>query len=272
MRNAVIAGLLASIACGIIGSFVVVKRLVFISGGISHTSFGGIGLGYYVGINPILGAIAFAMVSALGIGVISKKASQREDTAIGILWAVGMALGVTFIGLTPGYAPDLFSYLFGSILTVPRSDLFIMIILDLIIIVLISLLYKELVAASFDEEFALIIGVPVFTLYLLILCLTAFTVVILIRIVGVILVLALLTIPAAISVQFFHNLKNIIISSIILSALFTFSGLLLSYLLDLASGATIILISGAVFFITLLFKTITPPPVTPIVEDTGKRR
>lgn len=249
MRNAIIAGLLASISCGIMGSFIVVKRLVFISGGISHASFGGIGLGYFLGVSPILGAVLFSIASALSIGVISKKTTRREDTAIGILWAVGMALGITFIGLTPGYAPDLFSYLFGSILTVPRTDLIIMAILDLVIIGFVVALYKELLAISFDEEYSLIRGIPVNLLYLLILCLTALTVVLLIRIVGIILVIALLTIPAALSEQFNNNLKRIILFSILFSASFSLIGLWLSYLLNLASGATIILTSGITFFV-----------------------
>ncbi len=256
MRNALIAGLLASIACGMIGSYIVIKRIVFIGGGISHSAFGGIGLGYFLGIDPIFGAMIFSIGSALGIGLISKKASQREDTAIGILWALGMALGIIFIGMAPGYAPDLFSYLFGSILTVPRGDLITMFILDLIIVTVVSILYKEFLAISFDEEFALIIGIPVNILYIVILCLTALTVVILIRVVGAILVIALLTIPAAISEQFTHNLKRIMIYSIILGALFTFTGLWLSYIFDLASGATIILVAGLGFFIAYFIKII----------------
>ncbi len=256
MRNALMAGLLASVACGIVGSFIVVKRLVFISGGISHASFGGIGLGYFLGVNPILGAIFFSILSALGIGVISKKATRREDTAIGILWALGMAVGIIFIGLTPGYAPDLFSYLFGSILTVPRFDLTLMAVLDVVIIGIVYVLYKELLAVSFDEEFALIVGVPVNLLYALILCLTALTIVVLIRIVGVILVIALLTIPAAISEQLSQNLKKIIIFAVLISALLTFTGLWFSYIFDLASGAAIILIAGTAFFAVLLYKKI----------------
>ena len=257
MRNAVMAGLLASIACGSIGSFIVVKRLVSLSGGIAHASFGGIGLGYFLKVNPIFGAVLFALGSALGIGYISKKAAGREDTAIGILWALGMAIGIILIGLTPGYAPDLFSYLFGSILTVPRSDLLLIAGLDVIIITVISVLYKELLAVSFDEEFALIIGIPVNRVYFLILCLTALTVVVLIRIVGIILVIALLTIPAAISELYIHNLKTIILSSIVLSALFTFTGLWLSYIFDLASGAMIIITASSTFFIAFLYKILS---------------
>jgi len=250
MRNALIAGLLAAIACGIVGVYVVVKRVVFISGGIAHASFGGIGLGYFLGINPILGALFFTIASALGMGLVTKRMRFPEDTAIGILWAIGMALGIIFISLTPGYAPDLFSYLFGNILTVPAFDLILMLILDVIIITLVILFYKEFLLLSFDEEFSTIAGVPTERLYLLLLCLIALTVVVLIRVVGIILVIALLTIPAALARQFTHSLKKMMLLSILAGAVFTFSGLWLSYLLDLASGATIILVGGIVLSIS----------------------
>ena len=250
MQNALIAGLLAAIACGIVGVYVVVKRLVFISGGIAHASFGGIGLGYFLGINPVLGAMFFAIASALGMGLVTKRTKLSEDTAIGIMWAMGMALGIIFIGLSPGYTPDLFSYLFGSILTVPTFDLILMLILDVIIIATVLLLYKEFLLLSFDEEFSTVAGAPTQRLYLLLLCLIALTVVVLIRVVGIILVIALLTIPAALARQFTHNLKKMMLLSILAGAVFTFSGLWLSYLLDLASGATIILVAGIVLFIS----------------------
>ncbi|HUV75237.1 MAG TPA: metal ABC transporter permease [Dehalococcoidales bacterium] len=250
MQNALIAGLLAAIACGIVGVYVVVKRLVFISGGIAHASFGGIGLGYLLGINPVLGAMFFAIASALGMGLVTKRTKLSEDTAIGIMWATGMALGIIFIGLAPGYTPDLFSYLFGSILTVPTFDLILMLILDVIIIAIVLLLYKEFLLLSFDEEFSTVAGVPTQRLYLLLLCLIALTVVVLIRVVGIILVIALLTIPAALARQFTHSLKKMMLLSILAGAVFTFSGLWLSYLLDLASGATIILVAGIVLFIS----------------------
>ncbi len=250
MQNALIAGLLASVACGIIGVYVVVKRVVFISGGIAHASFGGIGLGYLLGINPVLGAIFFTIASALGIGLVTKRTKLPEDTAIGILWAMGMALGVIFVGLAPGYAPDLFSYLFGNILTVPAFDLTLMLILDVVIITVVLLLYKEFLLLSFDEEFSTVAGVPTERLYLLLLCLIALTVVVLIRVVGIILVIALLTIPAALSRQFTNNLKKMMLLSILAGIVFTFSGLWLSYLLNLVSGATIILVSGTVMFIS----------------------
>jgi zinc transport system permease protein len=254
MRNAFIAGILASVVCGIIGPYVVVNRIVFISGGISHAAFGGIGLGYLLGINPIWGAVFFSLASALSIGGVSRWTDLRQDTAIGIMWAIGMALGVIFIGLSPGYAPDLFSYLFGNILTVPFSDIVVMLILAAIIILVVSLLYKEFLAFSFDEEFAVVAGVPVTLLYFILLCLIALTVVVLIRIVGIILVIALLTIPAAISARFTHNLKRMMALSIILGILFNFCGLWLSAVLNLASGATIILVAGTAFLISLPFK------------------
>lgn len=254
MRNAILAGILASVVCGIIGPFVVVNRIVFISGGISHAAFGGIGLGYLLKINPIWGAVFFSLASALSIGGISRWTNLRRDTAIGILWAIGMALGVIFISLSPGYAPDLFSYLFGNILTVPFSDILLMLALCSIVILVVSLLYKDFLAFSFDEEFAMVVGVPVGGLYLLLLCLIALTVVVLIRIVGIILVIALLTIPAAISARFTHNLKKMMMLSILLGIVFTFCGLWLSAMLNLASGATIILVSGLSFLASILLK------------------
>ena len=251
MRNALFAGILAAIACGIIGSYVVMRKMVFISGGIAHASFGGIGLGYFLGIDPILGALFFTLASALGMGVVIKKTKLPEDTAIGILWAMGMALGIIFIGLTPGYAPDLFGYLFGSILTVPSFDLSMMLILDIIIILVVLLFYKEFLAISFDEEFGTVVGIPTERLYLVLLCLIALTVVVLIRVMGVILIIALLTIPATISRLFTHSLKKMMFLSVLFGIVFVSFGLWLSYEFNFASGATIVLVSGAIFLIIL---------------------
>ena len=246
MRHALAAGLLAAIACGIVGVYVVVKRIVFISGGIAHASFGGIGLGYLIGISPVLGAVFFTIASALGMGLVTRKTKLPEDTAIGMLWAMGMALGIIFIGLSPGYAPDLFSYLFGNILTVPFSDLILMIILDAVIVTIVIALYKEFLALSFDEEYGTVSGAPIGALYFLLLCMIALTVVVLIRVVGIILVIALLTIPAALARKFTHDLRRMMLLAILFGAAFTFGGLWLSYELDVASGATIILLSGTV--------------------------
>ena len=254
MRNAIIAAVLVNITCGIVGTYVVIKKLVFISGGISHAAFGGIGLGYFLGVNPIVAAVPFSLLSAITIGLISKKSKLSEDAAIGIIWAAGMAMGIIFINLTPGYAPDLFSYLFGNILTIPVMDLYIMLILDSIIILIIVLFFKEFYAVSFDEEFSTVIGIPNRIIYLVLLCMVALSVVILIRIVGIILVIALLTIPSSICRQFTYNIKKLIISSIVTGVILTIAGLWLSYLLNLASGATIIILLSITFFLSFFAK------------------
>lgn len=254
MQRAFIAAVFVSIACGIVGTYVVIKRIVSLSGGISHAAFGGVGLGYFLGINPVIAAIPFSILSAIGIGTINHKVKVSEDTAIGILWSVGMALGIIFINLTPGYAPDLFSYLFGNILTVDSSDLFIMLILDLIIIVTVFLFQKEFLAISFDEEFSKVLGMPSEFIYMLLLSLVALSVVVLIKVVGVILIIALLSIPAAISKQFTHNIKKVMFFSVIIGTILNVTGLLFSYIFNLASGATIILVLGIAFIISSLIK------------------
>jgi len=253
IRNAVFTALIASVACGIIGVYVVVNRIVFLSDGISHAAFGGIGLGYFLGLNPIYAAITFAVAVAVGVGATSKKLGAREDTVIGVIWALGMAVGIIFVKLTPGYVPDLFSYLFGNILTVPRSDLIVMLVLDLILVLTVALLFKELLAISFDREFAQTLRLPVNLIYYILLTLVALTVVMLIRVVGVILVMALLTIPAAVSEIFTKRLIHMMFGAAALSLLFTLLGLWLSYLTNLPSGATIVLLASAVYFSTLLY-------------------
>ena len=255
MRNALIAALLASIACGIVGVYVVVKRIVFISGGIAHAAFGGIGLGFLLGIEPVLCVIPFSIASALSMGIIGKRTKIPEDTAIGILWVMGMALGIIFIHFAPGYVPqeDLFGYLFGSISLVSTLDIKLMLVLNAIIIAVVFLGYREFQAISFDEEYATVIGLPSERLYLLLLCLIALTVVMLISVVGVILVIALLTIPAAMSKQFTHRLNSMMILSIFLCAILTVCGLWLSYAFDLPSGAMIVLVSGIAFILSSFF-------------------
>ncbi|MBN1189029.1 MAG: metal ABC transporter permease [Dehalococcoidales bacterium] len=250
MRNALMAGLLAAVACGFVGVYVVVKRIVFISGGIAHASFGGIGMGYFLGINPIVGALVFSLASGLAIGGITRRTRLPADTAIGVLWAVGMASGIIFINLTPGYAPDLMSYLFGNILTVPMSDIMLMLALDAVIMGIVIALFKEYLILSFDEEYATAIGMPVERLYLLLMALIALTVVVLIRVVGMILVIALLTFPAAMARLFTHDMKKVMLLSVLFGFLFTLGGLWLSCELNLPSGATIILLGGAVLAVS----------------------
>ena len=254
MQRALIAAVLVSIACGIVGTYVVIKRIVSLSGAISHAAFGGVGIGYFLGINPVLAAIPFSILSAMGIGAVRDRVRVSEDTVIGILWSVGMAIGIIFINLTPGNAPDLFSYLFGSILTIDNYDLYIMFILDMIIIATVFLFQREFLAISFDEEFSKVLGVPTEFIYMLLLSLVALSVVVLIKVVGVILIIALLSIPAAISKQFTYDIKKLMVFSVITGAILTVIGLLLSYIFNLASGATIILVLGISFTVISLVK------------------
>jgi len=266
MRNALLAGLLVSISCGIIGSLVVVNRIVFMSGGIAHAAFGGVGLGFFCGFSPFLGAAIFASGVSLIMGVVSLKSKHRADTIIGVLWAIGMAVGIILIDLTPGYHVDLMSYLFGSILTVPAVDLWLMLPLDGFILLVVLLFYKEFVALSYDEEFAFVVGVPVKTLYLLLLGMTALSIVMIIRVVGLILVIALLTIPPFIAEKHTRSLGQMMVLSSLLSICFTLSGLWLSYAFDLTSGATIILVAGVGFFISLVLDFIKRKMTSPGVK------
>ncbi len=256
MRNALLAGILVSIACGIIGTFVVINRIVFISGGIAHAAYGGIGLAYYLGFNPVLGAVIFGLTSALAMSAVQRKTRQRADTIIGVMWAIGMAVGIIFVDLTEGYKADLMSYLFGSILAVPTGDLLLMLALDLIIVGVVSALYKELVALSFDDTFATVENVPVDAVYMILVSLIALTVVMMMRVVGLIMVIALLTIPAAISGQWVQDLKKMIALAIALGMIFTTIGLWLSFWFNLTSGATIILVSGAAYLATMIAKSL----------------
>ncbi|SMQ81640.1 MULTISPECIES: metal ABC transporter permease [unclassified Picosynechococcus] len=254
MQNALMAGILVSIACGIIGTFVVVNRIVFISGGIAHAAYGGIGLGYFFQFNPIWGAIAFGLISALGMGWVEQQTKQRGDTLIGVMWAIGMAIGIILIDFTEGYKAGLESYLFGSILAVPRSDLWLMFGVDCVIIALIALLYKELLAISFDPVFATTRNLPVRSLYLVLVGLIALTVVMVMQIVGLIMVIALLTIPAAIASQWQKKITAMMGLASLLGISFTTTGLWLSYRFNLTSGATIILVSGIAYLLSLGLK------------------
>lgn len=258
MQRALLAGILVSIACGIIGTYVVIKRVVFISGGIAHAAYGGIGLGYFLGISPTLGAVGFSLLAAFGMGAVQQKTRQRADTVIGAMWAIGMAVGIIFIDLTPGYKADLMSYLFGSILAVPQGDLVMMGVLNLVIVVVVALLYKELLAISFDEDFATVENIPVGWVNALLLGMIALTVVMMMRVVGLIMVIALLTLPAAISAQFVRQMKSMMLLSSLLGMVFTTLGLFLSYFFNLTSGATIILVAGTAYLLSLLWKSRQP--------------
>jgi zinc transport system permease protein len=253
LQHALLGGLLASLGCGIIGSYVVVNRITFLAGGIAHTALGGMGIAYYLGVDPIFGALAAALTGALIIGTVSLRWRQHEDTLIGALWAIGMAIGVLFISRTPGYNADLMSYLFGNILMISDGDLYLMALLDGMILMLVTLFYKVFLAVSFDEEFARLRGVPVGFIYLLLLCMVALTVVLLIRVVGLILVIALLTLPAAIAGQYLRSLWRMMVLATLLGTLFSSAGLAVSYGPDLPAGATIIILAGSVYLISLAF-------------------
>lgn len=254
LQNAIIAGILASIVCGITGTFVIIKRITFISGGIAHTVLGGIGIAYYLGIEPLIGAFVFAILAAVIIGLIKLKGAQHEDTVIGALWAVGMALGLIFMYLTPGYKSDLMTYLFGNILLVTRSDLWVLLILNLVIIGSIFVFYRQFIAIAFDEKYARISGLKVNLLYIFLLILIALTIVVLIQIVGIILVIALLTLPAAIAFLFSRSPATMMLIAAVLGIIFTGSGIVLSYSANLPTGATIIILSGIAYFISLFLK------------------
>ena len=250
LQTALLAGLLASIGCGVVGTFVVIKRITFLAGGIAHSVLGGMGAALYFGFDPLGGALIAAVASALVIGWVRLRWRTQEDTLIGALWAIGMAVGILFIAKTPGYQTDLMSYLFGSILLVSPRDLWLMAGLDALLLLVVWLFYRQFIAVSFDEEFARLRGVPVSFFYLLLLVLVAVTVVLLIRIVGLILVIALLTLPAAIAGHYVHSLGRLTLVATLLGGLLTSTGLALSYGPDLPAGPTIILLAGAIYVIS----------------------
>ena len=253
IQNAIIAGILVSIASGVIGSLVVVNRMVFLSGGVAHTAYGGIGLAVYFGFPIFFGASLFAIAAALFMAYITLHQRERMDTFIGLIWAVGMAIGVILIDLTPGYNVDLLSYLFGSILAVSQEDIYYMSALVAAIVVIVTLRYRDILAVSYDSEYAALRGINVPFFYTLILVMSALTVVIAIKVVGLILVIALLTIPIYIAEKISNSLGAMMIVSGVLSTIFTLAGLFLSYQYDLTSGATIIMVSAISLVIFLSF-------------------
>ncbi|MBC2710480.1 MAG: metal ABC transporter permease [Desulfosarcina sp.] len=258
MRNAMAAGLLASVICGIMGTLVVVNRIVFLSGGIAHAAYGGIGMAFYFGWPYLASTLGFSLGAAMVMAAVTLNAKHRADTIIGVIWALGMACGIILIDLSPGYNVDLMSYLFGSILTVPDADLWIMVAMGLFIVGLVAVYYKDLLALSYDEEFARIRGVPVTALYFLLIGMLAVTVVMVIQVVGLILVIALLTIPPFIMEKYARSMLQMMIGSSVLGVLFTIVGLWISYAFDLTSGASIIMVAGIFFFLNLLVERLIP--------------
>ena len=256
VQNALIAGLLTSIICGVIGTLVVVNRLVFLSGGIAHSAYGGVGLAFFFGWPYMICAIGFAFGAAMIMAAVSLRSKHRSDTIIGVMWAMGMACGILLLDMTPGYNVDLMSYLFGSILSVPHSDLVTMAVIGVVILALIGYFFQDLLAMSYDEEFAQIRGVPVKRLYFMLIGVVAITVVMVVQVVGLILVIALLTIPPYIAEKYTQSLFAMMVMSCFIGMLFTTGGLWLSYVYDLTSGAAIIFLSGCLFFLSLIFDKI----------------
>lgn len=246
-QHALLGSLLASIACGLVGTYIVTRRLVFISGGLTHASFGGIGLGLYTGISPILSAALFAVLSAFGVEWLSKRKDMREDSAIAVFWTLGMALGIMFTFLSPGFAPDLSAYLFGNILTITASDIALLGVLSVVLAVFFGLYLRPIVSIAFDREFARSQGLPVEFFEYALMLFIALTIVACLRMVGIVLVISLLTIPQMTANLFSHRFHRIIWLSIGIGYLSCLGGLLLSFYLNVPSGASIIFFSILIY-------------------------
>jgi zinc transport system permease protein len=268
--NALLIGVLSGVACGVIGTFIVVKKISFISGSIAHASFGGIGMAHFFGVNPVLGAAVFSVLSALGIGTVNRKNKRQEDASIGAIWAIGMAIGLLFIFFTPGYAADLFTYLFGNILLSTVTDVWYILALDAVIIISIAFVFRWLVTMIFDEEFATVTNIPVFPLYLFFLVLVALSIVILIRSVGVILVIALLTLPASTAQLMSKKFTHIIGIAIALAIGANLSGVILSYYLNVPTGPLIILIAAATYLLVLGTQRFLVHPSRKMLVDSSR--
>jgi len=247
-RNALLGSFFSAIACGIVGTYIVSRRLVFISGGITHASFGGLGLGFFLGVNPVLMALLFSILSALGVEWVSKTQNVREDSAIAAVWSLGMALGVLFIFLTPGYSPNLSAYLFGNILTISSQDILWIAVLAGALVLLILFFLREIIYVAFDTNFARTQGLPVKFIEYLMMFFIAVTIVLSIRLVGIMLLMSLLTLPQMIVNQFTSDYRKIMYGSIFVGFLACVVGLVLSYYVNIPSGAFIILVLTFSFF------------------------
>ena len=256
MQYALLACVLASIGCGIIGTYVVVKRIGFLAGGIAHSVLAGMGIAIFLQTSPLAGAVITALLSGVLIGWINLHLRQHEDILIAAFWSMGMAIGILFISRVPGYNIDLMSYLFGNILLVSERDLYLMLMLDVVIVTLVFLFYRQFLATAFDEEFSRLRGLNVEFFYILLLCTVALTVVLLIQVVGLILVLALLILPAATAAQFAGSILRMMLLAVVFSVVITVSGLLISYAPDLPSGSTIIVLAGSVYIVTLIVQNL----------------
>ncbi len=254
LQNAVIACLLASVGCGVIGSYVVVKKISFLTGGIAHSVLAGMGMAYFFNASPIAGAIIAALVSSILIGWINLRWKEHEDVLIAAFWSAGMAIGILFLSRTSGYNVDLMSYLFGNILLISGKDLWLMLLLDIVVLSVVFIYYKLFLVSVFDEEFARLRGINTELFYILLLCLISITIVILIQLVGLILVIALLTLPAAIANQYVASLYKMFFLSAVICALISISGVAISYEPDLPTGSVIVLLACLLYFISVFIK------------------
>jgi zinc transport system permease protein len=258
-QNALIVAILASIAAGVIGTYIVVKRMSLISGSIAHTAFGGLGISYFLNANPLIGGVVFSLISAVSIALFRKNTRNRLDTLLSFLWATGMAIGLVFIFLTPGYATDLFTYLFGNILLVSRFDLYMILFLDIIILATVYLMYNSFLAVIFDEEHSETRNMPVTLVNMIIFALIALTIVATIRVVGIVLMIAILTIPAATAQMFHKTVKKIMITSSLITLFASISGLFISYYLNFATGPIIVLVISSIYLCGILFSKLRFP-------------
>lgn len=256
-QHALLGSLFASIACGIIGTYIVTRRLVFISGGITHASFGGIGIGLYSGISPLLTAALFSILSAFGVEWLSKRSDMREDSAIAVFWTFGMAIGIIFSFLAPGFTPDLSSFLFGNILTITRTDILLLALLSIALAVFFSLFLRPIIAIAFDREFARSQRMPVVAFEYILMMFIALTIVSCLRMVGIVLAISLLTLPQMTANLFTHSFKRIIFLSIALGYIGCLGGLLLSYQLQVPSGAAIIFVSILIYAAAKVYKQVS---------------
>lgn len=255
-QHALLGSLFASIACGIIGTYIVTRRLVFISGGITHASFGGIGLGLYAGISPLLSAAVFSVLSAFGVEWLSKRKDMREDSAIAVFWTFGMAVGIIFSFLAPGFTPDLSAFLFGNILTITPTDIYLLATLSILLVLFFTLFLNPIICIAFDREFARSQRIPVAFFEYLLMMFIALTIVSCLRMVGIVLAISLLTLPQMTANLFTHSFKRIIWLSVIIGYLGCLGGLFISYKLQVPSGAAIIFFSILIYTLCKMGKSI----------------
>lgn len=256
-QHALLGSLLASIACGIIGTYIVTRRLVFISGGITHASFGGIGLGLYAGINPLLSASLFAVFSAFGVEWLGKRRDMREDSAIAVFWTLGMALGIIFTFLAPGFTPDLSAYLFGNVLTITGGDLIFLSVVTLALLLFFGSMLNAIICVAFDREFARSQGLPVTLIEYTLMLFIALTIVACLRMIGIVLVISLLTLPQMTANLFTNNFKRMMLLSVVIGYLGCLGGLWFSFRFNVPSGASIIFFAIVIYAVVKLGKLMT---------------